>query len=513
MNLSNFTQQKTRVESVTPASLKSKSKIMKDTELILNLTKELLYNSMAQAIIKLFQTPHVVLKLLLMVFVLTAGSMSAYLVVHSILTYLSFDVSTTTRTVYEMPTYFPTITVCNYNMFTTESAYEFLRKINADINPSVDIFNRTQMSTLDYNTQSYLNQLVLFSATAAILKSNYTDEDRKKLGHSWDDILIDCTYNELWCVSDFTWTFDKMHGNCYQFNTGFNASGHRVALKQSLLGGPTLGLQLKLYSNFYKNLSMFNSFNGGHGLVLRIENASYLMNQISDEILISNGKVTSVSVQRTFKTNLPKPYSNCDLDNNAPSTISSELYKLIYHSPYEYNQELCVVQCFQQRLYQNCNCTYSWYVSIGNSDYCTTLEELKCINAFLKYFYENDLIEACRPLCPLECNRTVYGYSMSSIDLIGDSYLDYINTKPSLLADFESTPIDSATAKSSIVQLNVFYDSLTYTTNTEVAQMDIVALLANIGGTLGLFMGVSVFSVCEIIELFIEIYFVKKRKK
>jgi len=38
-------------------------------------------------------------------------------------------------------------------------------------------------------------------------------------------------------------------------------------------------------------------------------------------------------------------------------------------------------------------------------------------------------------------------------------------------------------------------------------------MLASIGGNLGLFLGVSVFSLCEIVEVALEIYFVKRAKK
>ena len=39
--------------------------------------------------------------------------------------------------------------------------------------------------------------------------------------------------------------------------------------------------------------------------------------------------------------------------------------------------------------------------------------------------------------------------------------------------------------------------------------MDIAALLGNIGGNLGLFLGMSMLSVCEIIEILIEIFLIK----
>jgi hypothetical protein len=40
---------------------------------------------------------------------------------------------------------------------------------------------------------------------------------------------------------------------------------------------------------------------------------------------------------------------------------------------------------------------------------------------------------------------------------------------------------------------------------TETPSMDVVALLANIGGTMGLFLGMSLLHVCELAEVFIEL--------
>ena len=60
------------------------------------------------------------------------------------------------------------------------------------------------------------------------------------------------------------------------------------------------------------------------------------------------------------------------------------------------------------------------------------------------------------------------------------------------------------------MQVILFYGSLSYTISTELPQMNFVSLLANIGGNLGLFLGVSVFSLCEIVEIFIEVFFIKK---
>jgi hypothetical protein len=80
-----------------------------------------------------------------------------------------------------------------------------------------------------------------------------------------------------------------------------------------------------------------------------------------------------------------------------------------------------------------------------------------------------------------------------------------ISTNLNLASDFVSRTLDSQTVAESIVDVNTFYESLSYTFTTESPQMDAVVLFGAIGGNLGLFLGVSVFSVCEVFEVLIEI--------
>jgi hypothetical protein len=80
-----------------------------------------------------------------------------------------------------------------------------------------------------------------------------------------------------------------------------------------------------------------------------------------------------------------------------------------------------------------------------------------------------------------------------------------------LSSDFVSTKITPEKAQESIVRLNIFYDSLSYTLSEESPQLDMVTLIANIGGNLGLFLGMSMFSFCELITTLIELYYFYKK--
>ena len=113
-------------------------------------------------------------------------------------------------------------------------------------------------------------------------------------------------------------------------------------------------------------------------------------------------------------------------------------------------------------------------------------------------------------MCPLECNQTSFKISLSSARLQSNTYAKYINENKNLSSDFGNERVSEEQAEKSFVYALIFYESLSYTLSTESIKTDLVSLLVNIGGTLGLFLGVSALSACELVEVLIEIYFNSK---
>jgi hypothetical protein len=128
---------------------------------------------------------------------------------------------------------------------------------------------------------------------------------------------------------------------------------------------------------------------------------------------------------------------------------------------------------------------------------------------YLSLLSSNYLALNCLGSCPLECNRTRFKAFLSSYDVIGDFFYDYIQSNANLLSDYVKANLTIATAKDSFTFTLVYYESMSYTLVTETPTMDLVALLANIGGTLGLFLGVSLLHVCEVIDVIIQIFLIK----
>jgi hypothetical protein len=175
------------------------------SEQIQELIKEILFNSTSQALLKIYQTPSKIVKIFWCVCLLCACSLCAYFVFVSLITFVTYEVSTKTRSYTEQTSLFPKVTFCNKNMFTTKYAYEL-----------------TNASYMSYDELVY----------TANFKLN--DTERDKLTKKFGDILLECSFNYEKCnaTHDFVKEYDKVLGHCYTFNSGVNpVTGENVKIK------------------------------------------------------------------------------------------------------------------------------------------------------------------------------------------------------------------------------------------------------------------------------------------
>ena len=144
-----------------------------------------------------------------------------------------------------------------------------------------------------------------------------------------------------------------------------------------------------------------------------------------------------------------------------------------------------------------------------NIQKCQTKEQNNCSASILENLFlgPSFIQDFCTFQCPLECNRTEYNVYLSTNELLADKYIDYLNEYGK---DFSITALDANVARKSFVKFDIYYDSLSYELSSESPKMDVVSFLANVGGNLGLFLGVSVISICEVIEALIEIWIFKR---
>ena len=129
-----------------------------------------------------------------------------------------------------------------------------------------------------------------------------------------------------------------------------------------------------------------------------------------------------------------------------------------------------------------------------------------CVIDTLFYFYSGDLIDMCGENCPLECDTVTYTTSSSSVLFPSDFYASKILTseyRKWQLGFYSDDNLTIDDVRSRMLAVNVHYSSLAYQSFTESPKTEVVDLVSSIGGTLGLFLGVSFLSFIEIFDLIV----------
>lgn len=93
-------------------------------------------------------------------------------------------------------------------------------------------------------------------------------------------------------------------------------------------------------------------------------------------------------------------------------------------------------------------------------------------------------------------------------------YTNYLRFQTDLVSRFPSTVnVTENHIQKNIVLLNVFYENLATSFIQEIPEVSPDALFANIGGNLGLFIGMSLLSFVEFFEFGVEIILLSFKKK
>jgi hypothetical protein len=207
------------------------------------------------------------------------------------------------------------------------------------------------------------------------------------------------------------------------------------------------------------------------------------------------GQYNSIAVRKSITIKYPKPYSECaDLN-----TYSSDLYDFITkHSNRTYRQRDCISLCKQKSIIKKCKC-YSLeypggFVNDTTIGPCLNSKQSICIYNL----NETNAINSCvDKSCPLECHSVEYDLTLSSMDMPSKTFANKNNRKNMSYEDF----------KRQYLLIDVHLSSLQYTLISETPKMSLIDLLAQIGGSLSIFVSLNIFSLIEIGEfLFIFVY-------
>jgi hypothetical protein len=298
---------------------------------------------------------------------------------------------------------------------------------------------------------------------------------------------------------------DSYYGQCLRFNSGKNSYGQSIKLIQGYYGSSNDGLWL----NF-----KINSFGRFGKLLLIVHNSSMPpLNFANEDIKISPGKTNYITVHRTFNQKLGQPYNLC-LEEPTNFSKNKTLINFLEKSGRSYSQKQCFELCFNLKYFElnPCNCTFVPWDQVFAKCYASVEMYSKlynCSENFRTKFSENSFEQKCSEYCPLECNSIEYSLSTYTLDYpVTGKISDRDKYK-----HFDSKFDTYEEVQSSFYSLVIYYKDLKYTLIKEEPNMVLADLVSNIGGLLGVFIGYSLISFIEIIELIIACFPIAKNKK
>jgi len=398
--------------------------------MIFNKLKVMLSESTAFGLPNIFKRERIFNKLFWIIFVLLGTVSSVYFTIEAINDYFNYEIITKIESVYEQPLKFPTITICDDGTKSNETV----------------------------ENEEYFNNKKPWH----VISKCYNLHD-----------LLNCTNNPNNFFEIIHFSDTKDYGNCWTFNSGKNMKNETIPFLYSTIGGRDDFIQIGFKSSLRLKIFLHD---------VDLPPTIQYWNIHESEILINFNLSYYIVIEKTQDNKLGLPYNNCYKDVSE-FDLNKTLIDYIKSLNQRYTQVNCLKLCFELDYIEKnpCNCSNT---TLGNvwSDCFVGLEkhdENLCTMKYKRNFTKNSVVENCAKYCPLECDSTIYTYSMST-----------------------GQPANESTTTTTF---RVFYNSLKVATISQKPKTQLFDLVSNIGGIFGLFIGLSFVSLFEIGEIFIEI--------
>ncbi|CAI4226049.1 unnamed protein product [Auanema sp. JU1783] len=309
-------------------------------------------------------------------------------------------------------------------------------------------------------------------------------EQRRNMSQAKHNLIHKCSFNGKPCDidRDFAIIADPTFGNCFTFNHDRNVT------KSSIRAGPMYGLRVMLFVNASDYLPTSEAV----GVRLTIHDQEEFPYPDTFGYSAPTGYISSFGMRMKKMSRLPAPYGDCV----AEGATANYIYK-----GFAYSTEGCYRTCFQQLIIDRCGCGDPRFPTIDDVPLCQVFnkEHRDCLE---KSSHElGDIHGSFKCRCQQPCNQTVYTMSYSEAIWPSQSLNISLGTCEKTQEECNEEYQENA------AMLEVFYEALNFEVLTESEAYGIVKMLADFGGQLGLWSGVSFMTICEFICLACELLY------
>ena len=395
------------------------------------------------------------------VIVLAAAGSCLYNIVDRIQFFLSSPTSTTTTLVREESLKFPVVTICNLNM-VRRSYLDNLRSAGIDIDPLIE-FDHTICDLTECEGTSDIrdtnNELNL---TEIILEG----------GSQAEGFILDCRFMGQSCniTESFTRVVTRL-GVCYAFNSD------SADIAVSSAPGPRFGLQLILNID---QREYTDTVNNDAGVTVVIHSQGEPGEPTDTGITVPPGHAARVRMTKRVVRD-DSSVAVCRRPESADFNFLPDTY--------QYSISACIADSYFTEIARSCGCLDNSVLArpisepFGGLSECS-VSHLCCSLCVFATVSPSD--------CPSACHYTSYftttSYSAFPAEYTYDTELFSAATNTS-----------KEQMRQDLISVSVFFQDFNIEKQTTRDVYEVTALLSDIGGQLGLFLGASVVSMLEFV--------------
>ncbi|KAL3869177.1 hypothetical protein ACJMK2_041888 [Sinanodonta woodiana] len=366
----------------------------------------------------------------------------------------------------------------------------------------VDYFkqiNRSAFDDYDYEDEFSRDEVKTPRDTTTTLEKLFkklymtlSRDQRANAGHNITDMLVSCSFNGRECYgSNFTLYQTSDYGNCWTLDSD------KLIVRSP---GPSAGLSLILYM---ENSEFLTGINQGNGARLVIHESQTIPSPYNEGIHVASAEETSVAIRKVSITRLGTPYGDCDDGVSFMTTYGIN-----------YTRQSCQLMCQATKILETCSC----YDDDGEelirkspaslkSKPCRSGPEIRCKDKLKSQFEGKEQVCSCYN----PCYETQYSRTTGSRQWPTDEYASILleglcEKDNTTCQSFKTKYTDQRTQSQNFLRLNIYYADLNFEYIEETPQIEAGDFLANVGGVIGLWIGLSVLALCEVLQLITELF-------
>ncbi|XP_075238800.1 uncharacterized protein LOC142334552 isoform X2 [Convolutriloba macropyga] len=401
----------------------------------------------------------------------------------------------------------------DYDSYQT---YEDYQRENSNFNQFDQFFN---ISDNDYFTLYEKSDLPDYSDFR--LAAIFTQNEMKYNGYQKDDFIVQCTFDGKKCGSSWFKTYqDPFYGNCFSFNSIRDRNlSQPIFIRSSGKTGQEYGLKLTLFFDVEEYIGILGQNAGGRVLAYDPEIVGNIRAQSS---AVGAGMNTFISVRYTEINRKGGKYGNCT--NGWPDFLSlNSDFKKKWP---KYDRETCLFYCLQNAMALECGCTDSYEAEFSTNAVINSASEYYCdptnrtqslCREDIYDKFKNSSLDCSK--CPQGCKTIDFNRRQSVSPWPSESYAPFFASKmlksksARVLAYMANVVKQDNLSAISLMQsfrrnfarVEVFYETLNFEKMSESPAYELVNLISDFGGNIGLWLGWSVLAIFEIVQFFYEV--------